>query len=478
MSNNNNNNNDKEQPVLFGDLVFKEPWETSWEGMPEYVTERKDPFAMINIRVSSQEALDDLSLKLEQKLNRQTKAIWHPKLICNDLASLCYHNKKTTLLCNPQYPVYIVSKGRADSRLTSKALCAMKVPHYIVVEAQERTEYFLAVDHEFVTLLTLPDKFLEEYETCDEDSHLSHYERSKGPGAARNFVWDHSLKNGFKRHWVMDDNISCFHRLNNNLKIKVTSGTILRCAEDFVDRYSNVPIAGLNYSWFAKANDKLPPYITNTRIYSILLIENDIPYRWRGRYNEDTDLSLRVLKDGLCTIQFNAFLADKATTQALSGGNTEAFYEHEGTMNKSQMLEDMHPDVAKVVHKFGRWHHHVDYRPFRANELKLVDGIEIEGEVDNYGMDLVAIKDLQDPEKPPSVKAVHKVAETFRKVANKIDPEDDFKEDEVCSSDNGSEEWQEEITSEEIDQSVDEEVEFSQDPSGQFSFFDQGRRPE
>jgi len=44
------------------------------------------------------------------------------------------------------------------------------------------------------------------------------------------------------------------------------------------------------------------------------LIRNDVPYRWRGRYNEDTDLSLRMLKDRWCTIQFNAFLQGKAAT--------------------------------------------------------------------------------------------------------------------------------------------------------------------
>ena len=33
---------------------------------------------------------------------------------------------------NPKYPLYIVSKGRADSRLTSKALEKMLVPYYIV----------------------------------------------------------------------------------------------------------------------------------------------------------------------------------------------------------------------------------------------------------------------------------------------------------------------------------------------------------
>ena len=31
---------------------------------------------------------------------------------------------------NPKYPIYIVSKGRADSRLTSKALEKINCPYY------------------------------------------------------------------------------------------------------------------------------------------------------------------------------------------------------------------------------------------------------------------------------------------------------------------------------------------------------------
>ena len=91
----------------------------------------------------------------------------------------------------------------------------------------------------------------------------------------------------------------------------------------------------------------MPPFVVNTRIYSCLLIENSAPYRWRGRYNEDTDLSLRVLKDGLCTIQFNAFLCGKVTTQRMKGGNTKEFYSDEGTLPKSQMIADLHPDVPR-----------------------------------------------------------------------------------------------------------------------------------
>jgi len=286
---------------------------------------------------------------------------------------------------NPKYPIYIVSKGRWESRLTSKALDKMNCPYYIVVEEHERELYAQAVGAEKV--LVLPAKYLEEYETCDELGAT----KSKGPGAARNFCWDHSMSLCHARHWVMDDNIDGFHRLNRNMKVKCESASIFRAAEDFVDRYENVPIAGFNYSMFAKRKDSAPPFVLNTRIYSCLLIDNSLNHKWQGRYNEDTHLSLRVLKDGNCTIQFNAFLANKVRTQTMSGGNTDEFYASEGTMNKSKMIEELHPDCAQVVWKFDRWHHFVDYNRFKSNRLKRKSDIQIPSAINNYGMKLVEI---------------------------------------------------------------------------------------
>ena len=120
-----------------------------------------------------------------------------------------------------------------------------------------------------------------------------------------------------------------------------------------------------------------------------LLIRNDIPYRWRARYNEDTDLSLRVLKDGWCTVQFNAFIQEKATTQTMKGGNEEIY--KNGTLDKSKMLAKLHPDVAEVVWKFNRWHHKVDYKPFKKNKLKKKKGLKIKKGINNYGMKVVKI---------------------------------------------------------------------------------------
>jgi hypothetical protein len=286
----------------------------------------------------------------------------------------------------PKYPIYIVSKGRWESRLTSKALESMNTPYYIVIEEQEYKQYKKVIDKK--KILILDKKYQDEYDTCDDLG----YTKSKGPGAARNFAWDHAISNGFFRHWVMDDNIRTFMRCNEGLRIPVTTGRMIWIMEDFVDRYENIYMAGPNYKMFCVPSVDLPPFGINTRIYSCNLIQNDIPYRWRGRYNEDTDLSLRILKDGFCTLQFNAFLCDKIATQAMKGGNTKEFYAAEGTMPKSQMLKDLHPDVTTVVWKYNRWHHYVDYRHYkRKNKLIRKKGYNYKKVVDEQGMKLFSL---------------------------------------------------------------------------------------
>jgi hypothetical protein len=294
----------------------------------------------------------------------------------------------------------------------------MKVPHYIIIEPQDFESYNQSLDNfstrPYVTLVVAP---------------FSNH--GDGPGRARNYAWDHSISIGAEKHWVLDCNIQDFYRLNRNERIRVESGVIFKIAEDFVDRFENVPISGFQYRFFIAPNQKYPPFVPNTRIYSTLLISNDCKHRWRGRYNEDTDICLRVLKDGDCTIQFNAFMQGKAATQTVKGGNTSEFYHAEGdldkskwrdghlnatgTVNKSQMLVDMHPDVARIVWRYGRWHHYVDYTVFQKperelnpeqikirrnlgltdsdNRLRLKHGIDLKvmPKVDDYGMILKRI---------------------------------------------------------------------------------------
>ncbi len=212
----------------------------------------------------------------------------------------------------------------------------------------------------------------------------------------------------------MDDNIEAFWRLNHNLRIRVADGTIFRCAEDFVDRYENIGQAGFQYYMFCPDRMRWPSFVTNTRIYSCILNRNDIAHRWRGRYNEDTDLSIRILKDGWCTVLFNAFLAQKATTGTVKGGNMEQLYggnEQADAKGKewiekrrlmAQSLVDQHPDITTITWKWERPQHHVNYSGFNQ-KLVRKPGWNYSG-VNNYGMKLVEIKKPEKATKESNLK--------------------------------------------------------------------------
>lgn len=285
----------------------------------------------------------------------------------------------------PEFPVYIVSKGRATCCFTARYLERMGVPYRLVVERQEVDAY--AAEIEPARLLVLDPAYQRDYDTCDDLGDT----KGRGPGPARNFVWEHARSLGAPWHWVMDDNIRGWHRLNHNAKIQVTDGTVFKCMEDFVQRYKNIVMAGPNYRCFVQQREDVAPLVWNTRIYSCNLIRNDVPFRWRGRYNEDTDLSLRMLKAGHCTVQFNAFLQNKLATQSVKGGNTAEFYAREGTLPKSRMQVALHPDVSRLVFKFGRWHHHVNYLPFKGNKPIRRKDLPASTGIDNYGMVLKAV---------------------------------------------------------------------------------------
>jgi len=248
----------------------------------------------------------------------------------------------------------------------------MKVPYKIVIEPQEYANYAAVI---------APEKILQ----------LPFSNLGQGSIPSRNWIFEHAISTGLKRHWILDDNINGFIRLNRNCKIFIATGAIFRIIEDFIDRYENVPMAGMNYDYLCVQTDELPPYYLNTRVYSCILLDNSYSFRWRGRYNEDTDLSLRILKAGYCTILVNAFLACKVPTLSMTGGNMEELYKGDGRLKMAQSLVDQHPDVTKITWKWNRWQHQVDYRPFKNNKLILKPGLQIPDKINENGLVLKKI---------------------------------------------------------------------------------------
>ena len=383
----------EDDPTYVGD----KEWMKHWHGMPDFIQEHCDSYKQVYVKIRTDDDLKKFAELTGNTITDKTKFMHFPKIP----KSVNLAKRWIGEVSIPKYPMYIISKGRHESMVTSRTFAELKIPHYIIIEPQDEQNYIEALENfkinPYATLLVAP---------------FSNH--GDGPGRARNWAWDHSISMGAERHWVFDDNIKDFYRLHLNHRYRAMTGSIFNAMEDFVDRYENIMIAGPQYYFFCANTQKYPPYVANTRIYSALLIQNNCRHRWRGRYNEDTDLSLRVLKDGDATLQFNAFLQGKMGTQLLKGGNTAEFYHAEGevedktnwrggsmnssgTINKSKMLVDMHPDVAKLVWKYDRWHHHVDYGGFAKNKLILKPGVELPyGKIDNYGMEFTENYSIED----------------------------------------------------------------------------------
>lgn len=360
------------------DLGGYERWREEWKGMPEFSHEDLQPFKQVIVGFETSEDVEEFSKLVGQKISASTRSIWYPK------TNILYHKEKryedSGAPVLPAYPLYVISKGRWESRLTSKALEEMGVPYHVVVEPQEYDQYASVIG---------PDKIFV----------LPFSNLGQGSIPARNWVWEHSIKAGFRRHWILDDNITWFAWFNHNYMRIVKSGAIFKAAEDFVRRYENIALAGFQYEHFVPAKSIAPAFALNTRIYSCTLIKNDLPYRWRGKYNEDTDLSLRALKDGWCTVLFYAFVMDKVPTMLMKGGNMDELYQGDGRLEMVKSLVEQHPDVTTVTKKFHRYQHQVDYSPFRHNKLIKKKGLVVPEGVDNYGMVLKRVDDgREDPD--------------------------------------------------------------------------------
>lgn len=61
---------------LFNEL--EKNWQKEWKQMPEFVQEKKKPFAQIIVRFESEDDLNEFAQIIGQKLTKKTKSIWHP----------------------------------------------------------------------------------------------------------------------------------------------------------------------------------------------------------------------------------------------------------------------------------------------------------------------------------------------------------------------------------------------------------------
>jgi len=357
-----------EAPKLFD---LPEDWRSYWWGMPAFEMKNAMPQFKIIINFMTAADVKQFAEKTGLLVTKKSNSAWFPYR-----ERLSGEFQWTGPKINSRYPICIPSKGRAHLQTTGKVLDRMGISYKFFVEETEFDQYCAALGENNVIKLPFHDL-------------------GKGSIPARNFIWDWAAEREFARHWVVDDNILNFARCHNNRRLRCRSGALFQALEDFADRYDNLAMFGPHHAGFVDDAKKHTPVNWNTRVYSCILIDTKLTERWRGRYNEDTDLSLRMLKAGHVTGVCRALLMKKAPThgskrKAMAGGNTDNVYTtNDHRLAFAESLKQQHPDCVEIVWKFNRWHHQVDYSAFRKNKPILRSHVTPVAFDNEYGMELV-----------------------------------------------------------------------------------------
>ncbi len=186
------------------------------------------------------------------------------------------------------FPVYIPSKGRADTCSTARLLIDSGIRPMLVVEPQDQERY-----RELFTnsdILVLP---------CNDN----------GLPLARNFILDHARSIDCDWFWMIDDDVTWFSEVQGNKCVKSEASQVLWMASDLIQRSSSVAQASLEYQQFAwSAGGR----VTENSYCDVVVAINvkrtkAIRYRDSVALKEDRDFTLQVLASGWNTNRLTRF---------------------------------------------------------------------------------------------------------------------------------------------------------------------------
>ena len=262
----------------------------------------------------------------------------------------------------PDFPVYVISKGRWRHATTPILLAQMGIPFHMIVEHDEYENYAGLFGAE--RLDVLPDIYTINYQM-----DLAVVPGVTGPGPARNYVRDLASNRDAEYYWCLDDNITDFLYVRDNRRVRAGDGTWFRIMEDFATQFANLALVGPQYrtAYSAKTMNN-PPLAVNSNVRSCNLMKTGIPYVYQQQYDEDVDLTLRLLKVGWCTARFNFLLINKPPSQTTPGGNTEQLYRGR-EQERAEHLLRAHPDLVTLYKRGDRTHARVAWGRHKNNRL-------------------------------------------------------------------------------------------------------------
>lgn len=243
-----------------------------------------------------------------------------------------------------RYPIYIVSKDRAEICTTHKILDFSGITWSYAVEPQDYEKYV--------------ERFGENYV-------VNIGENDKGIYYVRNFCIEHSKNAGHKKHWQVDDDLKkIFYRAMQEKGTRSREeidnpGTMLKNIEDYTDDFSNFGAGCLTHDGFAFA--KKLDIDLNKMIYCFQLMNNNVKARYQPHTSEDVDFSVNMLREKWVTMVFNQFSFTTPKSGSIQGGcNSSVDYQ-----NKGRKLRNL-----KLCETFPQWFKEYTHKKTGLSEIK------------------------------------------------------------------------------------------------------------
>lgn len=237
-----------------------------------------------------------------------------------------------------KYPICIVSKGRADICTTHKLFKENNIKYFYMVEPQD----------------------YEDYKKNFGDNVINIGKDDEGIYYVRNFCIEWSKKNGYDKHWQIDDDLKSLHYrpMNTSRGLrdseKINNPTkLLLDIENMSERCVNFGAGCLTHDGFAFAKKR--DIDINKMVYCFQLINNSVNARYQPNTSEDIDFSVQVLMEGFVTMVFNKYSFRTPSSGSIKGGcNASVDYQNNGRKKRNIQLCKTYPQWFTEYEKNGQ----------------------------------------------------------------------------------------------------------------------------
>lgn len=267
--------------------------------------------------------------------------------------------------------IYIISKGRPQC-LTAQTLEKLEYPGEWLIVCGNNDETLPAYQKRWRWRVRVFD-WRDEITRTDAMDNFGFEDKESGVTPARNAVRKISLSRGESRFWLFDDDYAGFSKYNpaSNKNEQIRDGRILYDAMRKIAEFGyTAHMANIGFSIAGPESHPGAALRPSYRVFNAhnLPTEENLFVPFAGRLNEDVVAAVNVWRLGGYEISVRFLQVHMRATQAHPGGLTGLYLE-DGTARKTAYAILAAPSAARLVYRFGRYHHSVAWGKLRPKLL-------------------------------------------------------------------------------------------------------------